>query len=92
MSVTGVTTQHQVGYVEENGVGDDELSDLKEGDALSNRGGSPNFTGGKEIIRIHDGVNRKVQPNNPWIEGGAIGVGEDSVVEGGDMVVPGSRK
>jgi hypothetical protein len=72
----------------QNGQSDQELGDLGAGQALGEPCGQPNFAGGQEIVGVHDGVHREVQPHNPRVERSLVHVGHEPVVEGGHVVVP----
>lgn len=76
--------------MEQDSMSDDELEDLEEGDRLGYYRGNSDSAGREEVVEVHDGVDTKVQPDDPSVEGGSVDVGEDSVVEGRHMVIPSS--
>jgi len=71
-----------------DGQRDQELCDLGGGEALGEPSGQSDAASGQEVVGVHHGMHREVQPNNPGVEGGLVNVGHETVVEGGNMVVP----
>lgn len=74
--------------MKQNKVRDDELSDLHERDALSNGGRHANLHCGERVVAVHDRVHGEVQPYDPGVVGGVLGVREKTIVQRGDVVVP----
>ena len=73
--------------MEEDEVRDDELCDLHERVALSDGGWHADLHRGERVVTVHDRVHGEVQPNDPGVVGGVLGVREKAIVQRCDMVV-----
>lgn len=84
----GIGEVHQITEMGENGARDDELEDLKGGDGLRDDTGYANLHRAEEVVRVHEGVDDKVQIDSVSIESGGQWVGIPGVDHGKNVMVP----